>query len=146
MARYESESNYYGDSRVRGRDNRWYDSISSDKRKALVTVHNYDDDEDIEEQVEVNIEWEVCPTCGGRGSHVNPSIDCNGLSAEDFHDDPDFAESYFSGAYDVPCYECGGKNVVPVCLDEKVNEYLHEEAQARAEMRAEYLAERRMGC
>ena len=123
MVRYESEANYYNDSRVRGRDNRWYDSISQDKRKALVTV--YDGDEDAEEQVEVNIEWEVCPTCDGRGSHVNPSIDCNGLTQEDFYEDPD----------------C----VAPVCAEEKVNEYLREEAQARAESRAEYLAERRAG-
>ena len=138
-----SESNYYNDSRVCGRDNRWYDSISQDKRKALVTIYN--DEEDIEEQVEVNVEWEVCPTCEGRGSHVNPSIDCDGLTQEDFYDDPDFAEEYFSGRYDVACYECGGSCVVPVCTDEKVNEYLREEAQARAESRAEYLAERRMG-
>lgn len=57
--------------------------------------------------------WGVCPTCSGKGSHVNPSIDCDGLTGEDFAEDPDFAESYFNGEYDQTCSECGGCRVVP---------------------------------
>lgn len=64
----------------------------------------------------------VCPTCEGRGSHVNPSIDSQGLSAEDFDEDPDFREDYFSGAYDVPCAECRGNRVVPQCADDSCSD------------------------
>jgi len=54
----------------------------------------------------------VCPTCRGEGSHVNPSIDSHGLTAEDFEQDPDFEEGYREGRYDVACYECDGLRVV----------------------------------
>jgi hypothetical protein len=90
---------------------KWYTNIDSDGRKA--TVEYYDSDLDEEFEVEVPIRFEVCPTCEGRGRHVNPSIDSHGISVEEFYEDPDFAEDYMSGVYDVPCYECGGKNVVP---------------------------------
>lgn len=53
----------------------------------------------------------VCPVCDGSGKHVNPAIDGHGLGPEDF-EDQDFAESYWSGAYDVQCEECNGRNVV----------------------------------
>ena len=64
--------------------------------------------------------FRVCPTCDGRGSYVNPAIDEHGISAEEMHDDPDFAESYFSGAYDVTCAECLGKNVIETIDQEKL--------------------------
>lgn len=64
--------------------------------------------------LEVPFKYDVCPLCEGRGTHTNPSIDCGGLSVEDFAEDPDFAEEYLGGKYDVPCYECHGKRVVPV--------------------------------
>ena len=54
----------------------------------------------------------VCPLCDGRGTHVNPAIDGHGLSHEDFAADPDFAESYFAGVYDVRCEYCHGARVV----------------------------------
>jgi len=54
----------------------------------------------------------VCPTCEGEGKTVNPNIDAHGLSAEDFREDPDFAEDYLSGLYDVTCRACHGKRVV----------------------------------
>ena len=41
----------------------------------------------------------VCGTCRGTGSHVNPSIDCNGITAEEFAEDPEFAEAYFGGMW-----------------------------------------------
>jgi hypothetical protein len=67
------------------------------------------------EEVEVDFpaKFEVCGTCQGRGSHVNPNIDRNGISSEDFDADPDFRESYMSGAYDQTCNECKGLRVVP---------------------------------
>jgi hypothetical protein len=60
----------------------------------------------------------VCPQCDGTGKHVNPAIDGHGLSAEDFAEDPDFAESYFSGDYDVCCETCNGSNII-----DEVDEY-----------------------
>ena len=56
--------------------------------------------------------WHVCPVCQGDGKTVNPAIDCHGLTAEDFREDPDFAESYREGLYDIPCRACNGKRVV----------------------------------
>jgi hypothetical protein len=58
--------------------------------------------------------FEVCSRCKGSGSHVNPSVDGNGLTREDFDQDPDFAESYMRGDYDVRCSVCEGARVVPV--------------------------------
>lgn len=64
----------------------------------------------------------VCPTCEGAGKHVNPSIDAHGIGADEFNEDPDFADAYFSGAYDVACVECKGLRVVPGCAVEDCTE------------------------
>lgn len=52
--------------------------------------------------------WIICVVCHGDGVTVNPNIDANGLTAEDFAEDSDFAESYFDGDYDVRCAACTG--------------------------------------
>lgn len=72
----------------------------------------YYNDED--EEIEIPTRWEICDTCRGGGTHVNPSIDGNGLSREDFDEDPDFREDYLSGIYDVICEECDGSGKVRV--------------------------------
>jgi hypothetical protein len=54
----------------------------------------------------------VCTVCEGRGTTVDPSIDANGLTREDFDEDPDFAEDYRSGAFDIECRACNGLRVV----------------------------------
>ena len=54
----------------------------------------------------------VFPVCEGEGKTVNPSIDAHGLTHEDFAEDPDFAEDYRNGMYDIPCRACHGKRVV----------------------------------
>jgi hypothetical protein len=54
----------------------------------------------------------VCYTCDGTGTTVNPSIDGNGISPEEFAEDPDFEESYFRGDYDVQCRTCKGERVI----------------------------------
>jgi hypothetical protein len=56
--------------------------------------------------------WIVCPVCEGEGKTVNPNIDCNGLTREDFDEDPDFREDYMSGVYDITCAACHGNRVV----------------------------------
>jgi hypothetical protein len=58
-------------------------------------------------------QWEVCPVCSGEGRTVNPNIDAQGLTAEDFRDDPDFLQDYMSGTYDITCRCCDGLRVVP---------------------------------
>lgn len=81
----------------------------------------------------------VCPTCHGKGTHVNPSIDSHGLTAEDFAEDPDFADDYLGGRYDVECFHCGGARIV-VVLDPsktppKVAAYFDELERQDADMR-----------
>lgn len=56
--------------------------------------------------------WIICPTCEGEGKTVNPNIDAHGLTGEDFAEDPDFAEDYFSGVYDIQCRCCDGAGKV----------------------------------
>jgi hypothetical protein len=56
--------------------------------------------------------WLLCPVCNGEGTTVNPNIDANGLTAEDFNEDPDFREDYMSGVYDITCAACNGMRVV----------------------------------
>lgn len=134
--------NYHSDHRVRaGRRGAWYDELLPGM-KATVTL----EDEDGEEVTHtVPIKFEVCPTCDGKGTHTNPSIDCNGLSRDDLYEDPDFAEDYFSGRYDVPCYECGGERVVAECADEAVLAKLQKKWEEDAYFDRIQEAERRMG-
>lgn len=87
----------------------------------------------------------VCPRCRGKGSHVNPAVDGHGISAEEFAEDPDFAEGYFSGRYDVSCEECRGERVVaqidleklPKALRKRIEEQLRFEAQDRRDRERE---------
>lgn len=68
--------------------------------------------------------YEVCPTCDGKGQHVNPSIDSHGITSDEWDNEWSFEEQeqYMAGAYDVPCYECSGKRVSPVVDEEKCSE------------------------
>ncbi len=98
----------------------------------------------------VAAKYEVCDSCSGKGTHVNPSIDGNGLTASDFDEDPDFAESYFRGDYDVRCYECKGQRVVLVPdysrMDSDEVQAVEAHYQREHAYRAEIEAERRAGC
>lgn len=62
----------------------------------------------------------VCTRCGGDGEYCNPAIDGHGLTQEDFDADPDFAEGYISGRYNIPCRECKGERVVPELLFDRL--------------------------
>ena len=108
-----------------------------------------EDDDGEEESVTVALKYEVCPTCEGKGKHVNPSIDCDGLTAEDFAEDPDFREEYMSGRYDVTCYGCKGKRVVLELDRDNIAAELLARIDSMVEDRAHYeresAAERRMG-
>jgi DnaJ-class molecular chaperone len=101
-------------------------------------------------EVQLPTHKEVCPACRGEGHTVNPSIDCNGLSAEDFAEDPDFAEDYMGGRYDVQCGHCRGLRVIDVVDWKRVPRKVR--AQHRRQMLAErqafeeHLGELRAGC
>ena len=91
---------------------------------------------------------EVCSRCRGEGVHDHPAFS-NGLTQEDFDEDPDFLEDYRAGVYDVPCEECRGLRVVDVIDEDKlepaVREGLHKWWREMADMRAIEAAERRAG-
>lgn len=104
---------------------------------------------DCETEIVIVAKFDVCPRCSGSGTHVNPAVDGNGISREDFDQDPDFEREYIAGTYDVPCYQCNGKRVVLV-PDEDANDaallkqyydqrdaIAREDAQDAATMRAE---------
>ena len=157
-----ADENYYKDPRVRAARGKWYKSFCKETMSVTITIYrdctdddDFCDEDDESEEVDVilPVHFVVCGTCNGKGTHVNPSIDSNGLSYEDFDEDPEFAEDYFSGRYDVTCSDCGGENVVPEisegrCTPEQKEalkahyEYLEDEARFEAECRME----RMMGC
>jgi len=139
-----SELSYANDHRVRALD-RDEDWVSFDA-KAMTLTYRMEDDDGLEEEIVLPARFEVCPTCSGKGAHVNPSIDAHGISREEFDEDPDFRDDYLSGAYDVACYGCGGKRVVPEVNDENLSEEgkaMLARVQARDEREARYRAQQR---
>ena len=132
--------NYHTDHRViAGQSGSWYESIDTQRMTAIASFIDED------EPREIPFKWEVCGTCEGRGRHVSPSIDCNGISGETFREDPDFHQDYMNGLYDVPCAECNGRRVVPEpALEEHVEAF---EAWVESELDYQRIcaAERRMG-
>jgi hypothetical protein len=105
-------------------------------------------DEEYEFEVEFPATREKCDRCDGTGTHVNPSIDGNGLS-EESQSDPEFMADYMAGHYDVRCEECKGEKIVLVidreAADPKMLKLLDEAEQADYDAEAEAAAERRMG-
>ena len=118
------------------------------QQEKLIFVEQDDDGEDFE--TVIPSKFEVCFNCEGRGSHVHRGVDEGGITPEEFAEDPDFEEDYFSGVYDVSCDECHGQRVLlvpdweakwPMGLKERYEEHCH----TQAEYAAERAAERRMG-
>ena len=114
--------------------------------KFKFTYWNEDGDE---VNAEVPGKYEVCGRCMGTGV-TEPDGFSDGFTRDDFADDPDFAEDYFQGRYDVQCSECKGLRVVigPDCFkeeDKKKLEAYYENAQNEAEFHRECEMERRMG-
>lgn len=99
----------------------------------ISSVDVLDDDDFIMVDVTVSFRFDVCPTCRGKGTHVNPSIDAGGLSREDFDRDPDFEEAYLGGVYDVNCARCKGKRVVPVPDDKRATSHVNAMEREAAE-------------
>lgn len=123
-----------------------YDSFDEKRMKISFTTC---DDEWDDITIELPVVFEVCSYCDGKGSQVNPSIDSHGLTAEDFREDPDFAENYFGGMYDEHCCQCDGRRVEPVvdearCKPEDLKKW-HEHLRARADEIRERESEMRWG-
>lgn|SRR5678815_2921761 len=122
-------------------DRKWYQDFSEKEMLFTIEAENGDD-------LYIPATWEVCDTCHGMGKHVNPAIDSNGLTSEDF-EDRDFEEDYFSGVYDVPCSCCYGKRVEPIvnwdAMDGKLKAYVQDYIDSWFSYQAEVWAERRMG-
>ena len=148
--------NYYNDSRVRAlQKGDWYKSFDERAMTVEIQITRWDEeDEEVEEVVTMPVRFKVCDLCGGKGKHVNPSIDCGGLSRDDFDYDPDFEEDYMRGRYDVSCYQCRGARVMLALPDysvlteeeKEVVDYLDEIANDDARHHAMCMAELRMGC
>lgn len=106
------------------------------------------DEEGNETQAELPAKYEVCDRCRGEGVHDHPAFS-NGISREDFDEDPDFGEDYRAGAYDVTCTECKGQRVVAVVdedrCDPKLLEQYWEHRKYERDYKRERDAERRMG-
>jgi len=156
------ECNYYKDARTTAaRRGNWYEAIDKRKMTATVSYTRYEDEdgEECEEEVSIDVpfRYEVCGTCNGKGTHVNPSIDASGYGSYDddcdYYEDEDGGDPYTAGHYDVTCYECKGEKVVPVINREACNqaqlaalEAIEEKARDDAEYDTMCLAEMRMGC
>lgn len=155
--------NYYNDPRVRAKES---DGLTRNIEDMTLTwMRTIEDDErddpaiealgDVDE-VEVIFpgKYVVCPTCDGKGKHVNPSIDAGGIGEDDefwVDDIDDDGESmYASGRYDVTCYRCAGRATWLVIDEARADATMlatyHEYQDDEAEYEAECRAERRMGC
>lgn len=104
------------------------------------------------DQVEVNCpaSWEICPECEGKGKHVNPAVDGHGITSEEFREDPDFAEMYFAGAFDIACRECKGTGKILVAdydlLPDNIRDAIYQDLEEEARLDAISASERRFGC
>lgn len=129
---------------VKAAERKWYESI--DEARMTLKVELEGENGDLYKH-EISFHWEICGTCQGKGTHVNPSIDSHGLTAEDFAEDPDFAENYLDGTYDQICNECGGKRVVPEpeIIDERLQEQIEEKRIVFREDARTSIIEREMG-
>ncbi len=97
-----------------------------------------------EENGRIEVRKIVCPACDGNGRYVNPAIDSHGLSTQDFAEDPDFEEGYFTGRYDIVCEYCDGQNVVDEPVDEQVQKAWQDQKNEEAADRRTQWFE--MGC
>ena len=129
-----SDYNYLNDSR---------------NRPAAAQVLYFEHDDGSIEEIELPTKWDVCSVCDGEGQHVNPSIDAGGISACEFDTDPDFAEAYFGGTYDVVCNRCHGRTTERVvdwdALTPEQAAAYERQLEEEARDRAYELAEIRMG-
>lgn len=155
------ENNYRNDPRVcNAQDQASFDSCC-DVRRMVYTLNREDESGEIQ-TFTLPIMRVVCPTCDGRGTHVNPSIDAGGIAGDDedfWSEDLDYEDEdeegnpvsrYHSGVYDVQCGTCHGNNVVCVInrtgADLEALEAWDSLCEDQEDYEAERAAERRWGC
>lgn len=157
---YIEERNYWNDPRVLSTMRRGaYKVLECGKNFSKVEleesiVENLCDEypkdfpEDFDGVVQARTKFEVCDVCRGSGKTVNPSIDCCGISPEEFAEDPDFHESYMRGDYDIICPQCGGERVMPTMefSDERITKEIESFYRSGAQYIREVASERMMGC
>ena len=143
--------NFINDPRVQNADEMraMWDRFSEDRMTLTFTLF-CDDADDGEEELVLPARLALCPTCQGKGSHVNPSIDASGYAPdEDDYDDETGEDRYTRGDYTVPCWTCKGKRVVPEIdganVDAETLARIEAWEAAEADFRALQLAERRAG-
>jgi hypothetical protein len=89
--------------------------VEEDMRRKDEVILYSETEEGDEVEIFLPTKKEVCGRCHGEGKHVNPSIDGNGITGEEWSEWGDEErETYMSGGYDVTCEECDGANVVTV--------------------------------
>lgn len=98
-----------------------------------------------ETKITVPAKYEVCHECDGTGRVLCDGLRGVAFSSDEMHEDPDFAEGYFRGDYDVHCDVCKGKRVELAPDEEKLTKRqkllwaLHQDEQNRiASERAYY--------
>ena len=117
--------------------------VDREKAKAPYTWETYDL-EDIEFSLPaVDI---PCHRCQGSGSHVNPSIDGNGITESEWSEwSEDEREGYFRGDYDVSCHACEGtkfvKEIVDACYLSEPQKVLLKMLERKWRSDAEYARE-----
>tara|TARA_R110002126_G_scaffold14054_17_gene59837 strand:- start:2361 stop:2732 length:372 start_codon:yes stop_codon:yes gene_type:complete len=120
--------------------------LQDDHARSII-VFTHRDDEDEERTYDLPATVEVCGRCGGRGVHDHAAFS-NGVSQENL-DDQDFREDYYSGAYDVRCSVCHGRNVQLVvdaqACDQEVLKIYYQWCDDEAAHDRETADERRMG-
>lgn len=145
------DRNYYNDYRVQAANRN--NGLAFNEDKMLLTF-TYEGEDGEERDIVFPAEFEVCPTCCGKGHHVNPAIDAGGISEDDefWMDDYDSEGNslYHSGVYDVECYQCGGRRVVPIIISQFAKEEDYNMYQSwlndQVEYERECRMERMMGC
>lgn len=95
--------------------------------------------------------YEDCDRCRGTGSHTNPSIDGNGITASEMYElGPDFQRDYMRGVYDVQCYDCKGRRKVLVVdearADKEALSAFNKAQEDEWHYEAMCASERRYGC
>lgn len=120
---------YYRDYRVYAAlKDKWYKDYNESNMTVRVSFEGHDDLEfEVDEDccVTFPMRFTVCITCGGKGKHVNPSIDSHGITSDEWEQEwsNEERQMYIGGFYDVDCYECGGMRVVPdISMDELTEE------------------------
>lgn len=117
-----------------------------------MTTLDYTFERDDGEEITVKLpaHWQICHRCSGEG-HTSRHL---GSFTQDewAQQDDEFKEDYIAGRYDIPCETCKGSGKVlevnrDACIHEDQKEALQrmdDEAQWKAEARAERRAEARM--